>query len=225
MGRLKGSKNKAVSKISYPRKCMHCDYMSNNPTMYHYHNKIHETIPQKKLCDHGCGQFAVYINTNGKYTCAIVAHQCPAYTKKLSTQVKSHWQRPNSVNRKEKTREKFIEYCRDNHIAQEKRKKTLKEKWGDFTPEQMKEYRHYARRIRARAQKWYKSKGIVLGRQLYHVDHKLSIWDAWNLGLSETIVNHPVNLQILEAKLNESKGRNSLLTLDELLKLIKEYKD
>lgn len=84
----------------------------------------------------------------------------------------------------------------------------------------MQDYRHYGRRVRSRAQKWAKEQGFVLGQQTHHVDHKLSIWDAWKAGLSESIVNHPANLQILDAKANSSKGAKSSLTVDELLKLI-----
>jgi len=44
-----------MSKITYPRKCNECDYVSNNPAMYHYHKKTHEPIPVGTLCKHGCG--------------------------------------------------------------------------------------------------------------------------------------------------------------------------
>ena len=60
----------------------------------------------------------------------------------------------------------------------------------------------------------------MLGQQTYHVDHKLSVFDAWKAGLSESVVNHPANLQILEAKQNSSKGAKSSITVEELLKLI-----
>jgi uncharacterized protein (DUF2132 family) len=76
--------------------------------------------------------------------------------------------------------------------------------------------------MRSRAQKWARSQGFTLGQQTYHVDHKLSILDCWKLNLSEDIVNHPENLQILEAKKNSSKGSKSSITFDELMtKIIK----
>ena len=96
-------------------------------------------------------------------------------------------------------------------------KQTLKKKWGNFTPGQMKDFRHYARRVRSRAQKWAKDQGYVLGQQTYHVDHKLSVREAWLAGLSEEVVNYPYNLRILEAKANCSKGSKSTLTVDQLL--------
>jgi len=84
----------------------------------------------------------------------------------------------------------------------------------------MKDFRHYARRMRSRAQKWAKEQGYELGQQTFHVDHKLSILDAWHAGLPESVVNHPANLQILEAKRNSSKGANITITVEELLRLI-----
>ena len=74
--------------------------------------------------------------------------------------------------------------------------------------------------MRKRAQQWAKEQGYELGVTTYHVDHKLSILDAWKANLPAEIVNHPANLQILEAKQNSSKGSKSSITIDELLKLI-----
>jgi hypothetical protein len=175
-------------KIPYPRQCEHCDYVSNNPTMYHYHKKTHEEIPKDTYCHFGCGCKALFRNTNMKYTC------------------------------KEKTKKSFIKRLHNQETV-DKMKATKRKKFGNFTPEQMKDFRHYARRIRARAQQWAKEQGYVLGKQTYHVDHKFSVWDSWLAGLSENVVNHPANLQILEAKKNSSKGRKSLYTLEELLEL------
>ena len=203
-------------KIQYPRKCEHCDYVSNNPSMYHYHSKTHQSIPAGTLCNHGCGQLATVINTNSKYTCLSMAQHCPEYLRKHSSRVKKQWE--GAEQRKEETR-LTIDTRLNTKENIEKRKQTLKEKWGDFTPEQMKDFRHYARRVRARAQKWAKAQGYELGKQTYHVDHKFSIWDAWLEGLPESVINHPANLRILEANENLSKGAKSLYTLEELLRL------
>lgn len=203
--------------IQYPRKCEHCDYVSNNPTMHHYHKKTHEPIPAGQLCDHGCGQPAVYRGTGGKYTCNKVAHRCPAYLLAHSTRIKQQWDGANE--RKEATRKSFIERLHNEETVK-KQVKTKREKFGILTPEQAKNYRHYARAIRERAQTWAKEQGYVIGQQTYHVDHKLSILDAWHAGLPAEIVNHPANLQILEAKANTSKGAKSCITVEELLTLV-----
>jgi len=201
-------------KIQYPRQCEHCDYVSNNPQMYHYHKRIHEPIPNGQLCNHGCGFPAQYRGTGGIYSCHQVSQHCPAYIKQHSERVKQQW--INATGRKEKTKESLVDRLHNVETV-EKMKQTLKKKWGNFTPEQMKDFRHYARRVRSRAQKWAKDQGYVLGQQTYHVDHKLSVREAWLARLSEEEVNHPFNLRILEAKANCSKGSKSTLTVDQLL--------
>jgi len=216
MGRTKGSLSK-IPKIQYPRKCDHCDYVSNNPQMYSYHKQTHQSIPYGTLCNQGCGQLAKYTNTKGNHTCEKIAQHCPQYVKEHSARVESQWK--NDDARKEKTKELFIKHC--NTLAVRKRHKEIwQEKSQIYTPEQAKEYRHYARRIRQKAQKWAREQGYILGQQTYHVDHKFSIIDAWNAGLSIEIVNHPANLQILEAKKNSSKGPNSSITLTELMEVV-----
>lgn len=216
----KGCPNKIQTGIRYPRKCDHCGYLSNNPSMYSYHKQTHEPIPDGQLCDRGCGQPAMFRGTGGKYTCLSSAFHCPNYISKHSERIAGHWE--NADERKQKTKETFVKHCVNDPDVRAKQKVTLKKKWGDFTPEQMKDFRHYARRIRQRAQKWARDNGYNIGQQTYHVDHKLSIRDAWLMGLSENVVNHPANLQILEAKKNSSKGAKSVLTLEELLKQIDE---
>ena len=212
----KGCPNKKQSGITYPRKCECCDYMSNNPAMFSYHKKTHDQIPAGKLCDHGCGQPAMVIYTHGKFCCTKIAQHCPEYIRQHSERVSEHWKRPDAVARKEKVKHSFIERLHNDETV-EKIKDTKRKKSGLLTPTDAKNYRHYARFIRSRAQLWAKEHGYIIGRQTFHVDHKFSILDSWNAGLPEKIVNHPANLQILEAKQNASKGPKSSITLEELL--------
>lgn len=210
---------KDYRKIPYPRKCEHCDYVSNNPSMYHYHKKTHNPIPEGTLCWQGCGQLATFLNTNGKYTCLSKTQHCPEYIRQHSERIKEHW--VDADRRKQETKKRFFEHCCGVPEVSKKISKTKREKFGTLDPEKAKEYRSYARFIRQRAQKWARDQGYELGQQTYHVDHKLSILDAWHAGLSAEVVNHPANLQILEAKENSSKGARSSITVDELLSLIK----
>ena len=124
--------------------------------------------------------------------------------------------------RKEKTRKSLINRLHNQEIYN-KSKNTKRQNFGIITPEQIKDYRHYARKIRSRAQQWAKEQGYEIGKQTLHVDHKLSILDAWHANLSAEVVNHPANLQILEARKNSSKGSRSSITVDELMKAIHEY--
>lgn len=213
MGRHKGSTNKK-EKIAYPRKCVHCEHISNNPPAFHFHNKKHKAIPQNEICHFGCGEKAKFRNTSGKYTCQEKYTKCPAYLEQLSERIRKSWIGAN--DRKKQATEILNEYAYTEE-AKAKSKATLKEKYGDFTPEQMKDFRHYARRIRARSQRWAKDNGHIIGQNTFHVDHKLSVWDAWKAGLSEEVVNNPANLQILPAKENESKGSKSIITVEQLL--------
>lgn len=206
-------------KIQYPRKCDHCDYISNNPQMWHYHKKTHADIPSDKLCDHGCGNHANFFNTSGKYTCVKVSQQCPEYSRIQAERVKEHWTRPEAVQRKEKTKQSFIERLHTEETYK-KQSDTKRKKFGTLDPMKARNFRHYARYIRERAQKWAIKQGYVLGQQTYHVDHKFSILDAWKLNLPEDVVNHPANLQIIEAKKNTSKGSKSSITVEELYQLI-----
>lgn len=210
------------NKIEYPRKCNHCEYVANNPQMWHYHNKTHAPIPKGQLCDHGCGCFAIVRGTGGVYSCSSISQRCPAYVKNHSERIKSHWQRPEAEQRKIRTTEILLKSACTPE-ATHKMKETKKKKSGLLTPIDAKNYRHYARSIRERSQMWAKDNGYHIGKQTYHVDHKLSILDAWHANLPAEIVNHPVNLQILEAKKNSSKGSKSILTIDELYDMIEKY--
>lgn len=202
--------------ISYPRKCPYCNYLANNPAMFSYHKQTHDAIPLGTYCHFGCGCLAITKNTGGKYTCKEKYQECSAYLDQLSRRTENSWK--NANKRKEKTKEQFLKHCCGVPEIIKKTKDTLKVKWGNFTPSQAKDYRHYARRIRSRAQIWAKKNGYIIGQQTFHVDHKLSIWDTYKIGLSEEIVNHPANLQILDAKKNSSKGSSSSITLEDLLK-------
>jgi hypothetical protein len=222
MGRPRGSKNKHQSGISYPRKCNDCDYVSNNPQMWHYHNKTHGAIPDGQLCEHGCELPAQFRGTGGIYSCSKISQHCPGYRRKHSERVKEQWTRPEAAGRKEKTKTSLVERLH-NKETWKKQSETKKKKFGTFTPELARSYRHYARYVRERAQRWAKSQGHEIGKQTYHVDHRFSVLDAWKHSLPEHIVNHPANLQILEAKINSGKGSKSELTLDELYDMIEEY--
>jgi hypothetical protein len=203
--------------ITYPRKCLHCDYVANNPAMYSYHKQTHLPIPDNTYCHFGCGGNALFRNTGGKYTCCDQYQKCPAYIDQLSERTKQSW--VGSDTRKEQTKKSLVDRLHTRETIN-KMKETKRKKFGLLTPEAAKEYRHYARAIRVKAQQWAKEQGYVLGQQTYHVDHKLSILDAWHAGLSADIVSHPANLQILEAKKNSSKGAKSSITVEELLILI-----
>ena len=217
--------SKGYIKIKYPRKCSFCDYISNNPSMWHYHNKTHEVILEGQLCNFGCGQSAKFRNTNGTYSCCKKSQLCPQYKLELSKRVKEQWARQESNERKKKTRETFLKYCSGIPKVIEKRKKTLAKKFNYLNEEVSKDFCRYGRRCRVLAQRWAKEQGYELGQQTWHVDHKLSIWQGFQSKIPPSIICHPANLQILSMNENTSKGYQSSITVIELLKMIgiKDY--
>jgi hypothetical protein len=220
MGRKKGIQPGAKSKIIYPRECDHCNYIANNPQMWHYHNTTHKKIPTNQLCELGCGQLAIIISTGGKYRCNKNFAKCPKYILEHSERVKKQWERPEAIERKEKTKERFLKCCAGNPTVVEKLKKTLREKFGWNSGEVGKDFRRYARQCRSIAQIWAKEQGYKIGQHTYHVDHKVSIWQAFQSKLPLNIVNHTENLEILSEYNNSSKGWKCSITIEELLKRI-----
>lgn len=202
--------------ITYPRKCKNCSYVANSPAMYSYHARTHTAIPNGKLCSHGCGLPAKFRGTGGKFTCKEQYTECSEYLSKLADRTRTSW--VNANTRKEATKLSLISRLHNDETYKQV-SLTKRAQFGTLGPKQAKEYRHYARFIRQRAQQWAKQQGYSIGKHTYHVDHKFSILDAWKAGLSESIVNHPANLQIIEARANSSKGSKSSISLDELLQL------
>lgn len=215
----KGCKNKVHSGIYYPRKCDSCDYVSNNPSMFHYHKMVHEKIPDGKLCDIGCGTAALFRNTKGTYTCSKVSQHCDEYLRLHSERIKTHW--IDNEPRKIKTKETFIKFA-NSPESRAKQKQTLRLKTGILTEERRTLYKRYAYACRKLAQDWAKSNGYETGRQTFHVDHIVSVMDGFKNEVPPSILSHPCNLRILEAKANSAKGMKSEMTVEELYSLIEK---
>ncbi len=213
-------------KIQYPRKCNHCEYISNNPQMWHYHNKTHDVIPEGQLCDHGCGKFALFRNTRGKYTCVKNSFTCPKYLEIHAKRVKEQWdnddQRKKDLSIKNPMKDDSTKIKQAKLQSETKKKNYVK---SGMCEQKAKEFKYYSKYVRAMGRipnkEWALSQGYKIGKFTYHIDHKLSVFDAWKAGLPEEVVNHPMNLQIVEYKTNLSKGRKSSITVEELLESIK----
>jgi hypothetical protein len=219
MGRRKGVPNKKGT-IKYPRECDECGDFLGSAATYSYHKKTHEPIPSDGMCHFGCGLPARYRNTHNKLTCVVMYSKCPAYLLQLSQRTKLSWE--NDAIRKEQTKQTFIEHVAHNPEAR-KKSTAAANKRAILKPEDAKNYRAYARKCRKEAQKWAKNNGHTLGNQTYHVDHKLSLLEAYYTDVPVSIVNHPANLRVIEANENVRKGSTSLITLDELLEEIARY--
>lgn len=208
--------------IKYPRKCNHCDYTSNNPSMFHYHAKTHDASGNH-ICDHGCGRIAISRSTSGKYCCSGSYRNCPGYIDNIVTKITESWEHPSSSTRKEETKESLVTRLHNKDTV-DKIKKTKWAKWGmeNASEEQWKEFRKYGRSCRKLSQKWAKDNGYELGPQTFHVDHIYSILDGFKNEIAPSIMSHPANLRVIEAKKNSAKGGKSEITLAELLKLTED---
>jgi len=217
-------------KIQYPRKCLHCDYSANNPQMWHYHVRTHAPISSEQLCDLGCGKPALFRGTGGKYTCMKNWAECTSYISRHSRKVTKQWE--NNTERRKKL---GINNPMKNGATKLKQAKlqsiTKKQKQIDagISDEIKQDFARYSRLIRRRGavarKKWAKEQGYIIGLNTYHIDHKFSVYDSWKAGLSDQIVNHPMNLRIVEANENLKKGSKSSITLDELLESIKAFSE
>lgn len=212
----KGCPNKIHSGIYYPRKCDDCDYISNNPPMFYYHKKTHDSLENKNC---RCGFPALYIGTQGIYRCNQKPQLCPQYLLEHSERVKKQWIGDNK--RKEDTANSIRErlHNEENYL---KSKKTKRSKTGLLTEERRKIFRRYAYACRKLAQQWAEDNGYELGQQTFHVDHIYSVLDGFKNEVPPSIISHPKNLRILEAKKNSSKGSNSEISLEELYSLSKD---
>ncbi len=204
--------------IKYPRKCETCDYISNNPSMFQYHKKTHASV-EEKFCR--CGAIATHVCTRGKYRCNENPHLCPKFLEEHAERIEGHWARDSAVERKEKARTTFVEHLHNEEIYK-KTSRTKRIKTGILTEERRRVFRRYAYACRKISQQWAKDNGYEIGRQTFHVDHIYSVLDGFKNEVPPSIISHPKNLRILEAKKNSSKGPKSELSLEELYLLVKD---
>lgn len=207
--------------IKYPRKCECCDYVSNNPSMFHYHKKTHYSV-EGKLCDYGCGTPAMFVSTKEVYCCSESHMQCPSVRKEFADKVTDQWATPNADERRVNAGKTFRKAVHNAETVA-KATNTRWAKWGmeNATEAQWKEFRKYGRSCRSLSQKWAKDNGYELGQKTFHVDHIYSIKDGFKNKVPPTIMSHPANLRVIEAKKNSAKGGKSEITLEELLVRIK----
>lgn len=64
-------------KIVYPRKCNHCDHLSNTPSSFYAHCLIHEPILEGTLCAFECNNPGRYRKSSGTITCEEESNNCP----------------------------------------------------------------------------------------------------------------------------------------------------
>lgn len=222
MGRLKGAKNKKPALI-YPRKCNFCDYVSNNPSMWHYHNRTHDPIPEGTFCDHGCNRPALFRGTGGKFSCEKVSHRCPAHRERLSKNVKGQWRSDKAVERKEKTKSLFLQTCAHNEDSRRKGLEVIRNRLKSMTPLEAKQYVVYSRAARKLSRRYMNEIICGVDYKVYQIDHIVSLYDCWKLNLSVQVAAHLANCRIVHKLVNASKGKKSWLTVEALYEKIEIF--
>lgn len=156
----------------------------------------------------------------------------------------------NSI--KETCLEKYgVEYATQTDFYKEKRKKTLKEKYGSETynnPNKTKETRisngtqinddfiknflSYKKIATNRTMTMYRNNiqfinpnNLKRGIKSYHLDHKFSLKQGYLLGLPIEVITHPVNLEMIHYKDNLIKQDNCSITIQSLLDNILKFED
>lgn len=189
--------------------------------MHHYHKRTHAVIPPGELCHYGCGGLAHFQGTGGKFTCKERGHYCPAYLKRLSQKVSSDWKNDDGT-RLSNTKRVFEDQVVFNASAREKNLKEIAKR-RIIKAEDAKNYKTYANKCRRIAQQWARENGYTIGRDTWHVDHKLSLSIAYTLKLDVNVASHPANLEILESRKNSAKGSSCSMTVEQLLAAIERY--
>lgn len=211
-------------KLVYPRKCHHCDYVSNNPAMWHFHAKTHIDIPPGTLCWNGCNQLAKIVRTNGKFACSVKPGQCPAYTHEQSRRVKAQWSTNNWEHRKQVLRDRSLaETSHQRSLRSIKQVATKQAKL--MAVEHSLSQRQYAQSIIRRSHTTYKRNkellnpnNLVIARDQYHLDHRVSRHVGWLLQIPIQYMCSVHNLCLMHNKLNSGKGSKCSLHPLELYK-------
>ena len=153
---------------------------------------------------------------------------------------------------KESCLEKYgVEYATQTDFYKERRKKTLKEKYGSETynnPNKTKETRihngtqinddyikdflSYKKIATNRTMTMYRNNiqfinpsSLKRGIKLYHVDHKFSLKQGYLIGLPIEVITHPVNLEMIHHKDNLIKQDNCSISIQDLLNNIIKFED
>lgn len=203
---------KEFKMITYPRKCVQCDYIATSPQTYSYHKRKHKPIPHNALCEGGCGQVAKFRMTNNRLMCSDNSFTCPAYLKQHSDRVQTQWD--NSPERKQQL---SLSGPMTSQISRDKLSETQKKRWRERiliieseVPADMKQYKRQVHTLSQRTYKEYKDtinpNNFSLGRRRYHLDHKVSKHVGWLLNIPAVYMASLHNLEVIPSTINEGKG-------------------
>lgn len=186
-------------------------------------------------CDLGCGRTAIYYSKwTKRYRCEAKSQQCPAVKNKNITKCKQahadgrHGYTHNSKSAWSKglTKETSIAVARISVLNSRPRK--------DETARLAKNRYREQCRFKLTTADLTKIPGYELlaihGQYCKHTnpngvvkDHRLSVHEAYNLGLDTTLVSHPANCEFMLHKKNAAKTLKSSITVEDLIATVAKW--
>lgn len=136
----------------------------------------------------------------------------------LANLVRSYW---TGKTQSEESNQKRREWSTGRkHTEESKRKISEANSYWRLDDPQYKEFKKYRRKVYY----WTEKNDLSQlehfekrSRTGYHLDHKYSITEGFRNDVPPKVIGHISNLEFLPHKVNESKGTNCSLTLEELL--------
>lgn len=187
------------------------------------------------LCDLGCGQRAnFYSKWTKKHRCSQKSQHCPAVKEKNSANVKlSHIEgrhgythNPKSAWAKGLTKETSPSVARISKLISRPRKleteKLNKERYRrkckfNLTTEDAVRIPGYELLlIHGQYCKHTNPNGVVK-------DHRLSVHEAYSLGVDPKLISHPANCEFMLHKKNAAKTLKSSITIEELIATVAKW--
>lgn len=163
--------------------------------------------------------------------CATHHNKCPAKKASLSATVANKWASLTEEQKRENARGLF-DYRDGGENHQEivnKARKTRIENGTYLNPDDQSEYKKYRTEVRRLTGQNYRRHKYTVnpddlprGRD-WHVDHQLSIAEGFEQGIDASLIAHPANLRMLPGRVNRSKNRNSSITLEILISLVRSW--
>lgn len=211
--------------ITYPRTCPHCDYVANNAAMFGYHMKTHAPIPPGTVCSGGCGELAKHRTTSGKCWCQPKQHMCNGYRQSASVRVSKQWADNEWTDRRAENAARTRNETPEQTALRAKKQqatKIAKLKATEHSLTKKQYFRaaiYHSRKTYTQYQDVINPSGLMIGRQQYHLEHKVSRHIGFLLSIPlEYICSHH-NLTILHHLDNSSKGPTCSMLPAALLEL------
>lgn len=189
----------------------------------------------KRLCDLGCGRLAThYSKWTKKYRCEQVSQHCPEVKRKNAEKCKKahaegrhrYTHNPKSAWAKGLTKETSETVARISKLNSKPRK--------EETDRLAKNRYREKCRFNLTQDDICKIPGndliAVHGYYCKHTnptgvvrDHRLSVHEAYKLGLDPKLVSHPANCEFLLHKTNAAKTLKSSITVEELIAIVAKW--